>query len=69
MLKKCKQLFRGTKKDGKPCTASGGLAKDCGTPGAHNHCLGVAEHSGDPEENNLDQELVAVTGCDEHYII
>merc|ERR1719474_120471 len=32
----------------KPCTASSGLAKNCGTPGAHNHCLGVAEHSGDP---------------------
>merc|ERR1719474_2055799 len=32
----------------KPCPASSGLAKNCGTPGAHSHCLGVAEHSGDP---------------------
>ena len=44
------QLFKCTKKGGKPCTASSGLAKNCGTPGANNHCLGVAEHSGDPEE-------------------
>ena len=36
----------------KPCAASSGLAKDCGASGAHHNCLGVAEHSGDPVEEN-----------------
>ena len=26
----------------------------------HNNCLGVAEHSGDPEENKLDEKFEAV---------
>ena len=37
---------------GLPCAASSGLAKDCGASGAHHNCLGVAEHSGDPVEEN-----------------
>ena len=41
-----------TKREKIPCAASSGLAKDCGATGAYHNCLGVAEHSGDPVEEN-----------------
>jgi len=50
----------------KPCAASSGLAKDCGTSGAHHNCLGVAEHSGDPVATGaLDVHEVGVRVLDE----
>merc|ERR1719370_1406770 len=51
---------------GKPCAASSGLAKDCGTTGAHHNCLGVAEHSCDPVATGaLDVHEVGVRVLDE----